>query len=263
MSTVWRDGHLVEVVDSTVDPDAGWGVFTTVGCDGGRPLLWAWHRERLAASLARLGAADGVRLPDEEELCRLLTVERLGGCARIRVVGRAATNSRWRVVATAAALDGVGPACVPDRLVIRRWPAIPSLAGHKMLNREKWDLARAEARAQGADDALIVDAANTVLETSVANVWIRSGDRVLTPPAPDRCLPGVMRRWILESVGDLGVEAAECDITVDDVAAADEVFLSNAIVGLRPVSRIVDRRWSAWPLFESFKGLQVPAPGWS
>ena len=263
MSIVWRDGRLVADGVRRTGPGAGWGVFTTVGCDGGRPLLWPWHFERLSASLTRLGADDDIRIPDEDALCQLLAAEHIGGPARVRVVGRAGVDSPWSVIATAVALDEAGPGLPPARLIIERWPGVPAMAGHKMLNREKWDLARERAVKEGADDALLVDGSGHVLETSIANVWVRHDGAVLTPPAPDRCLPGVMRRWLLEQSGTLGLRVRECDLGVDDVAAADEVLVSNAVVGLRRVSRVVDRRWAEWPLFERLRELGVPAPGWS
>ncbi len=262
MSNEWRDGRLVEVGARRERRGAGWGVFTTVGCDGGRPLLWPWHRERLSASLARLGAGDTILLPDEEAVCRLLDAEGLEGPARVRVVGRAGIDSLWRVVATAAELSESGPETQPARLVIERWPGVPPMAGHKMLNRHKWDLALDHARKNGADDALLVDASGHVLETAVANIWVRHGHDLLTPPAPARCLPGVMRRWLLEHSETMGLRARERELRVDDVAVADEVLLSNAVVGLRRVSRVVDRRWSEWPLFERLAAAGVPAPGW-
>lgn len=262
MSRVWRDGRLVEGSRHRDLPGAGWGVFTTVGCDRGRPLLWPWHLERLSASLARLGAGDDIRLPDEGALCALLETEGLTGPSRLRVVGRAGLESRWSATASAVALEEAGPSLPPLRLVIERWPGVPSMAGHKMLNRERWDLARERAVARGADDVVLVDISGHVLETSVANIWVRRRETVLTPPAPERCLPGVMRRWLLEAAGGLGLRPLECDIGEDDMAAADEVLVSNAVVGLRRVSRVVDRRWTRWPLFEKLSEHGVPAPGW-
>jgi branched-subunit amino acid aminotransferase/4-amino-4-deoxychorismate lyase len=262
VSSEWRDGRLLEVGVRRERRGVGWGVFTTVGCDGGRPLLWPWHRERLSASLARLGAGDTILLPDERAVCSLLAAEGLEGPARVRVVGRAGIDSNWRVVATAAGLSECGPEIEPARLVIERWPGIEPMAGHKMLNRHKWDLALDRARKNGADDVLLVDASGHVLESSVANIWVRHKNVLLTPPAPDRCLPGVMRRWLLENSRTVGYEARERDLRIDDVAAADEVLVSNAVVGLRRVSRVVDRRWSEWPIFERLVVAGVPAPGW-
>ena len=153
----------------------------------------------------------------------------------IRVAGWSGADGRWRVVAIPARLQSCGPDLAPARLVVERWPAPPALAGHKVLRRRQWDLARESALAQGADDALLVDATGRVMETSVANVWVRRHDTLLTPPAPAACLPGVMRRWVLEAAARLDVRATECDVRVDDVAAARRTLLA---AGATPVGEI-------------------------
>jgi branched-subunit amino acid aminotransferase/4-amino-4-deoxychorismate lyase len=61
----------------------------------------------------------------------------------------------------------------------------------------------------------------------------------------------------------MNLRVREVDIRVDDVAAADEILVSNSVVGLRRVSRVVDRWWTHWPLFERLAATGVPAPGWS
>jgi branched-subunit amino acid aminotransferase/4-amino-4-deoxychorismate lyase len=179
------------------------------------------------------------------------------------VVVRAGVDRRWRVVATAVGLEESGPDQGPVRLALERWPGVPALAGHKSLGRDKWDLARDRAVSNGADDALLVDAGGRVLETSIANIWIRSGERLETPPAPACCLPGVMRRWLIENAPNLGCGFREHELGMDDVAVADEVLISNAVAGFRRVYRVVDRRWSAWPFFDRLRAAGVPAPGWS
>jgi len=262
MTSEWRDGSLLRLVDRPERPGVGWGAFTLVGCDGGSPLLWPWHRERLTASLARLGAPENVRLPDEEAIRELLKTDGLEGPARVRVVARAGIESEWSVVASAVGCLDAGPEVGPARLALERWSGKPALAAHKMLNREKWDLARERAEQEGADDALLVDVEGHVLETSSANIWIRHGSVLLTPPAPERCHPGVMRRWLIEEGADLGIVVRECDLKVDDVAVADELLMSSAVDGFRRVSRVVDRRWRNWPLFERLAEKGVPAPGW-
>jgi len=263
MSSEWRDGSLLQVADRPERPGVGWGAFTLVGCEAGGPLLWPWHRERLAATLARLGAPENVRLPDGVALRKLLKAEGLEGPARVRVVGRAGSDSVWSVVATAVACPEFGPGMKPARLALERWPGKPPMAAHKMLNREKWDIARERARNSGADDALLVDVGGHILETSAANILVRRGSVVLTPPAPERCGPGIMRRWLVEQSGELDIPVRECDLKVDDVAVADEVLMSNSVCGFRRVSRVVDRRWTDWPLFERLAEAGVPAPGWA
>ncbi len=262
VTTVWRDGRLISSEPGTAPVEPGWGAFTTVGCDGGHPLLWTRHRSRLAASLRFLGADDDVALPDEPALCELLRVRGLDGGARLRVVGQRSATSGWTVEASVSHCEGAGPDAPPARLNLKRWQSAPPLAGHKTLARLPWDLAREQARREGADDALLVDEAGHVLETAIANVWLRRGRELWTPPAPERCLPGVMRGWLLENARALGLQVLERDLTEADLLGADELWISNAVIGVRRVAFVDGREWRSWPLFEGLTELGVPAPGW-
>ncbi len=263
--SVWRDGVVVEA-DPAAPMWVGWGVFTTAGCDLGRVLLWDRHAARLARSLAALGAGSDLALPDREDLETMLERDGLlDGPARLRVVARSrGPDTPWTVEASAASVprDRVGPDAEPQRLRVVRWEASPPMTGHKTLARLAWDHARETVRAQGADDALLVDAAGRLLETSVANVFVRLGERLLTPLAPGRCLPGVLRGWLLEHAVDLGFEVCERDVTLDELEAADEVWLTNAVLGVRRVGSVNDRTWRRWDGFASLRAAGVPAPGW-
>ena len=262
MSTVWRDGRLIESESGTAPVEAGWGAFTTVGCEGGRPLLWTRHRMRLAASLRFLGADNDVALPDEPALRDLLRAGGLEGAARLRVAGRREQNSEWTIEASASVAEAVGPNAPPVWLLLQRWQAAPPLAGHKTLARLPWDPAHERARREGADDVLLVDEAGHVLETAIANVWLRRGRELWTPPAPERCLPGIMRGWLLERAGALGLQVLECDLTAADLLGANELWISNAVGGVRRVASVAGREWRNWSFFDRLIRLGVPAPGW-
>jgi len=262
MSVMWRDGVIDEERSSEAPGSAAWGVFTTVGCEWCRPFLWSHHSRRLATSLVDLGATGAVRLPTENELCELLDTAGLHGPARLRVVARKDESSRWSVEASAAPCDAFGPAMEPARLTVERWPSAPPLAGHKTLSRLAWDMARERAQCVGCDDAVMVDSTDRVLETSVANVWAVRGGVVRTPNAPISCLPGVMRGWLLKNLSRVGLVTEVCELRCADLAEADEMWLSNAVIGVRRVGSVDDRRWVEWPHFDVLANLGIPAPGW-
>ena len=258
----WRDGQLIETGGACEPALNCWGAFTTAGCDGGIPLLWDRHRSRLQNSAGFLGARAGVSVPDEAEICAFLGAAGIEGPARLRVVVRMVGGGRWSVEVTAAATAVAGPESPPVRLSVDRWDAAPPLAGHKTLSRLSWDLARQRAAATGADDVVLVDAAGRILETSVANVWVVQGHVARTPPAPTRCLPGIMRGWLLENLPAAGIRAEECDLDVSEIDEADEVWISNAVIGVKRVGWLLDGRWESWSIFERLVAAGVPAPGW-
>jgi len=241
---------------------AHWGAFTTAGCDQGSPLLWPRHIRRLAESLVELGADNAVGLPTDQDVRELLDAAGLDGPARVRVVARRVESSKWIIEASAMSCDAVGPRVEPARLAICRWTSAPPLAGHKTLARLAWDLARERAQQKGFHDALLVDSADNLLETSIANVWVLADGAVRTPRAPDRCLPGVMREWLLENLGRTGLLAEASGLTLSDLVTADEVWLSNAVAGVRRVGEIDEQRWREWPQFDLLDELGIPAPGW-
>lgn len=262
MSFVWRNGRIDGNHEIGAPDPAVWGAFTTAGCDHGRPLLWSRHSRRLLASLTVLGANDGVQLPSEAQLRELLNVTGLAGPARLRVVVRRIESSLWEVLASARPCGAVGPEQKPATLEVQRWSSAPRLAGHKTLARKEWDLAGKRAQNAGCDDALLLDAADRLLETSVANLWVVRDGAVRTPRAPDHCLPGVMREWFLENLGRAGIEATVCDLTLSDLAFADEVWLTNAVIGVCRVGAVGDQRWRDWTYFGRLETLGIPAPGW-
>ena len=262
MTVVWRDGRLVDTGRPVV-PEAGpWGVFTTAGCDRGRPFLWSCHTDRLGASLFELGAGREIALPDESDACELLETGGLDGAARLRMEALRTRNGAWTLEAAARPCGETGPTQQPARLRVETWQSAPPLAGHKTLSRMAWDLARKRAIDQGFDDALLVDAGGRLLETSTANVWIVHDGVVRTPRAPSHCLPGVMRQWLLDNLETIGLTVEVGDVTTADLGSAEEIWLSNAVVGVRRVASVRDREWTRWTVFDALVETGVPAPGW-
>lgn len=262
VTVVWNNNRIEERGLSDRSSLTDWGVFTTVGCDHARPLLWSRHSRRLLSSLVYLGVTGDPGLPTESDLCELLAAAGLDGPARLRVVARRTAPSQWAVTASATPCDAVGSKAQPSRLKIERWPAAPPLAGHKTLARMAWDLAREQAQGEGFDDVLLIDSSDGLLETSIANIWIVTGNVARTPPAPERCLPGVMRDWLLENLDRVDLTAKADELSLGDLVDADEIWLSNAVIGVRRVGRVDDRQRRDGPRFSRLSSLGIPAPGW-
>jgi branched-chain amino acid aminotransferase len=97
-------------------------------------------------------------------------------------------------------------------------------------------LAVAEARAHGADDALLLNTRGTIACASVANVFLIRDGRLETPPVSDGALPGTMRALVLCLAQQAGLTPVENSLHVKDLAGADEVILTNS------VSRVMEAR---------------------
>ncbi|AKD25470.1 Anthranilate/para-aminobenzoate synthases component I [Polynucleobacter duraquae] len=105
------------------------------------------------------------------------------------------------------------------------------LLRHKVSIRNVYDQAWRLAEGHGGFDALFTNEEGYVTEGGRSSVFIKSGDRWLTPPVSAGLLPGVMRSIILN---DPQWNAHEVNLTIDDVQNAKEIMLSNALRGLIP-----------------------------
>lgn len=96
-------------------------------------------------------------------------------------------------------------------------------------------LARREAEAAGADDALLLNTAGNITESTVANIFLLVDGYMLTPSVSDGALPGILRAEAIKLA-----RAEERTITMDMLTRSSEVFLTNAL-GVRPVTYINGR----------------------
>ena len=83
------------------------------------------------------------------------------------------------------------------------------------------------AHAEGFDEFLLLNEKGGIAECSSANVFLVSGGRALTPPLSSGCLPGVTREILLEIAPKAGIDIIEQDLTLDDLSAAQEAFISS------------------------------------
>jgi branched-chain amino acid aminotransferase group I len=101
-------------------------------------------------------------------------------------------------------------------------------------------LAKIEANAAGADDAVMLDVEGFVAETNATNLFLVKRGALVTPTA-DHCLPGITRATVLELARENGIEAVERRVSLSEFYAADEVFTTGTMGELSPVLAIDGR----------------------
>ncbi len=104
-------------------------------------------------------------------------------------------------------------------------------------------LARRHARQAGAFETIFIRDGH-VKEGAVANVMIVQSGRLVTPPEGPHILPGVTRRVVLELADKEGISVEERPVTVLELQAANEVFLTGTTVEVLPVVRVDDAKIS-------------------
>ncbi|HSJ97987.1 MAG TPA: branched-chain-amino-acid transaminase [Myxococcota bacterium] len=265
---VWIDGQVVDGEAARVPVTDhgllyGDGVFEGIRAFGRRVFRLDEHLARLRVSAAAIGLEPpldeaGFRdvvlatlraLGRDDAYVRLVITRGEGAlgvdpttCPRPRVVCIAAEAAIFPAETLAAGLDLV--------TVSWRRPGFDVIDPRvKSLNYLNNALAKLEARRRGADEALLLNAAGTIAEASVANLFVLHGRTLATPPPTDGCLEGITRRTVLELAPGLGLTAGERSLSRTDLLGADEVFLTGTGAGIVPVRALDGQAIGAGPLF--------------
>jgi len=96
----------------------------------------------------------------------------------------------------------------------------------------------------GLDDALLLNPAKQLVESASSNLFLLKEGALHTPPLSSGCTQGVLRSKIIGLAADLGFEVLETELSPFELLKADEIWLSNAIEGIRWVSRYRDRTYT-------------------
>jgi len=90
----------------------------------------------------------------------------------------------------------------------------------------------------GYDNCLVLNDEKNVVEALQSNLFMKTGNVVITPPVSDGCLNGIMRKQVLEILKKIeGIEVKEGSISPFDLQKADELFLTNVISGIQPITK--------------------------
>jgi branched-chain amino acid aminotransferase len=126
-------------------------------------------------------------------------------------------------------------------VAVRRPADDTAAAGAKLANYLPNLLAMRDAKARGAQEALVLDARGHVVEGASSNVFVVQAGRVATPPESAGILPGITRARLLAAARSLGIALDERDLLPADLHAAAEVFVSSSIREVLSVVRVDDR----------------------
>lgn len=221
----------------------GDGVFETVLAEGGQLVALDGHLARLARSAALLGLPAPEAAGCIEAADRALAEAGLGESrAAVRLSWSAGSGGRgldrpgplkpWLVITAAPAPRPTGPARLHISTVRRNETSPASRA--KTLAYLDNVLARREALAAGADEAVMLNTQGALACAAAANLfWIERG-RLFTPALSCGVLDGVVRAQVLAAAPALGLQVAEIMAGPDALDRAEAVFLTNSLIRLRP-----------------------------
>jgi 4-amino-4-deoxychorismate lyase len=245
----------------------GDGLFETMAATDGRVRNLDLHLARLEEGCRRLG----IPMPSPgligEECNRVL--EGLGNGTVKLIVTRGpgprsyrppADPSVTRIVSSAAPKprgDALPPLVV--RLCRTRLAQNPLLAGMKHLNRLEQVLACAEWDDPEIGEGLMLSMDGRLVCATAANVFLVHDGQLVTPDIRDCGVAGVMRQVVLKAARELGIPVSVEDVRPEALDAASEVFVTNAVTGVRPVGELMGVR--KWAVGEITRKLMTRAHG--
>ena len=214
----------------------GNGVFTTIRIKEKMPVLWERHFKRLTSSAAALD----IDFPWEESVLRkaLEEVVEANDClharARISVLG---TGGTFVEGTSRGAQFLVETSDLPSRpgryrIGVSGYPVNSQspTTGLKTLNYLDQLLAFRVVKSKGEDEAIRINERGFVVSGCLSNVFWRKHDKLFTPSLKTGCLAGTTRDEILSRVAVEEVEAG-----LETLEAADQIFLTSSVIGVKPV----------------------------
>ena len=248
----------------------GDGLFETIACVRQQPRFLPLHLERLEFGCERLQI-----MPPNLEEVRAEVVELARGVDRaiVKVLvtageavargyarsgGETATRITirypWPHESAAQLHDGV-----MVRTLTLRLGENPRLAGLKHCNRLEQILARAELATDAhLAEGIVFSSSGNLVSGTLSNVFLVRDSCLLTPRI-DLCgVAGVMRRVVLREARQAGIPTRECELRAVDVQSADEVFLTNARIGIWPVRSLDARELTPGPVTRHLQSVLAP-----
>jgi len=234
----------------------GDGVFETISVRNGKPLFLQQHLQRLEKGL------DKLTIPKElsalsDDIERLLADTTVIPDAVLKIIVTRGNSLRGykpehdapsnRVVSISSALQSRFPdKGVTLRLCDSRLSLNPALAGIKHLCRIEQVLARSEWTDPAIHEGIMLDINGRVVEGTMSNIFLIKDSKLYTPNLEYCGVSGIVRGLILDSIAPtLSLEAYIEYISLENLLDADEVFISNSLIGIIPVETVVDRHYTS------------------
>lgn len=148
----------------------------------------------------------------------------------------------------------------PVEIATEEWALVPRIlpGGY---GEHKW-VDRALLASASELEPLLIDEDGSLLETARANIFLVMDDGLHTPALDGRILPGTMRGRVIEHARSLGIPVFQHRLTSADLAKAHEVFVTNALRGIVPVTSCQGiGSWPAGPVHAQLKNSSAPESG--
>lgn len=246
---IWFNGELISANDACVSPfdlglTVGLGVFETMAAYDGKVFAYDLHHARLIKSAEVFALPVPERLVISAAIAEVIEANHYHqGRYRIRVTLSGGANQlgggrqQGDVMVTAQAARSAdsdsGSGSGSDLAKLAWVPFVinesAATAGVKSTSYADHVLAYRHALNAGADEALMLNSQGHLAEGAMSNVFVVKDGVVQTPSLASGCLPGVTRQLVINLCADLDLPVEECQLGVQDIDNADEIFLTSSL----------------------------------
>lgn len=243
----------------------GDGLFETIEICNGTPVFFDHHIQRLIKGCQRLL----IPIPDAELLQKeVFDLAKSSEKAVLKIIITRGSGGRgYRQPETiqptrllslhpfpeypeSFVKQGVNVKLCDTRLGIN-----PTLAGIKHMNRLEQVMARAEWNDSQIQEGLMLDINDNVIEGTMSNVFFVKNACLYTPKIEQCGVEGIIRNIILGLAKQKQISLIEKNITKEDIFSADEIFVSNSIIGIWPIKQIEDQQFEIGILTRKIQNL--------
>ena len=236
---VFLNGQIIKEEDarisiSDLSYQFGYGLFETILCKDGIPLFIESHYRRLSHSASDIGMLFPIDL--KNWIKDVLEANKLTG-ARIKIIVSKKLEEKFNVLIIASRQE---PLPSSYALLCKKLSRDPNSVSfrNKTTSRADSFVAYKKAIENGFNDALYLNEKNELVECTRANIFLVIEEKIITPLLGSGILSGVTRSNLIEMVKKDGVQIEEKNIHSLFLNKAQSVFITNAIIGIMPVSKI-------------------------
>jgi aminodeoxychorismate lyase len=269
--TIFLNGHFVPEAEALIPVnDRGFmygdGLFETVRVVNGRPFRLAQHLERMTRGADFLKIKPPFAPKELQQFAEQLIEQNQMPEAILRVTLTRGPGKRgYTPKAEGNPTVVMTLHAAPSSETAVHWSLITSsfhvlaadpLSSFKTLNKLTHVMARAEAVARDADEALLINTNGEVAETASGNLFWVYDDKICTTPTGRGVLPGITRAVVLEICQALGLPTNKRVIKPEALRNSEGIFVTQSALGIVPVatfdgepiapSPLVDQIYSAY-----------------
>ncbi|MBS1258201.1 MAG: D-alanine aminotransferase [Candidatus Scalindua arabica] len=254
------NGKIIPDTDGSISTgDRGFlygdAIFETLRTYNGKPFKLAEHLERMCCSAERLKIIPAYTNAEiSESITKLLeknsvqdayvriTLSRGEGGSALQI----GDNLKSTMLIQAKSLTpydeklyNKGMSLIVSR---HRRSTTSPIYSHKTTNLLTSILLKEEAKGKSAHDSIVLNTDGYVAECIVSNIFMVTDESIATPSLDTNILPGITRSTVLDICQNSGIPATEECFNIETLIKAEEVFITNSLMEIMPVSKIEDNK---------------------